>query len=172
MERTMNKKLDLRSEAGFTLMELIVVIAIIAILISILLPRFSGMTDKANSVSAASDARSAFTAFTSYVTSVANAPGTGAAYVPATAEAKMKSTLGLDTTAGATTTGYVIKALGYADGAATATIAITRGGLVYTFTLDTGTGRIGPVTCGGNDNRCTALVGEGIVTAVAAAPAP
>lgn len=162
MEKTMNKKLDLRSEAGFTLMELIVVIAIIAILIAILLPRFSGMTDKANSVSAASDARAGFTALASYTTSRANNRD-DQTLIEDTAKNKIAQSLGYDDAA-ALPASITLGTMTSTRGNASIDISILKGGLTYIFTLDTSRGNIAKVACTGDNERCDALVGEGVVT--------
>ena len=53
------KKVQKRSQKGFTLVELIIVIAVIGVLAAILIPIFSSVIKKANSKSAMSDARNA-----------------------------------------------------------------------------------------------------------------
>lgn len=75
------KKMNFKSESGFTLMELMVVIGVLAILIAILLPQFTGYTAQAQAVSAASQIKNALTSGYSYYVSVTsrNTPTTGAA---------------------------------------------------------------------------------------------
>lgn len=60
------KKMNFKSESGFTLMELMVVVGVLAILIAILLPQFSGYTAQAQAISAASQTKNALTAGYSY----------------------------------------------------------------------------------------------------------
>lgn len=55
-----------RGEAGFTLMELIIVIAILAMLIGMLLPRFANYTDKAMGATAGVDAKNIMTIVSAY----------------------------------------------------------------------------------------------------------
>lgn len=62
------KRGELRSKgnAGFTLMELIIVIAILAMLIGIMFPKFANYTDKAMGVTAGSDAKNILTLSSAY----------------------------------------------------------------------------------------------------------
>jgi len=57
-----------KSNKGFTLVELIIVIAVIGVLAAILIPVFSNVIDKANQKSALSDARNAVAQFTAKLT--------------------------------------------------------------------------------------------------------
>ena len=52
-----------KTNKGFTLVELIIVIAVIGVLAAILIPVFANVIDKANQKSAASDARNAVSVF-------------------------------------------------------------------------------------------------------------
>ena len=47
------------SRAGFTIVELVIVIAVIAVLAAVLIPTFSGITDKANDSKALQEAKNA-----------------------------------------------------------------------------------------------------------------
>lgn len=57
-----------KTNKGFTLVELIIVIAVIGVLAAILIPVFSNVVTKANQKSALSDARNAVTEFTAQIT--------------------------------------------------------------------------------------------------------
>lgn len=59
-------ELKSKGNAGFTLMELIIVIAILAMLIGMLLPRFTNYTDKAMGTSAGVDIKNILTIATAY----------------------------------------------------------------------------------------------------------
>jgi len=58
--------LKLRSNKGFTILELLIVIAVIAILVGIALPRFKGMKDEGNYAKAKGELRTLQTAVESY----------------------------------------------------------------------------------------------------------
>jgi len=58
--------LKLRSNKGFTILELLIVIAVIAILVGIALPRFKGMKDEGNYAKAKGELRTLQTAAESY----------------------------------------------------------------------------------------------------------
>src|SRR3954469_7027133 len=66
--RTLRKRLADRSEEGFTLIELMVVVLIIAILLAIAIPSFLGARGKAQDRAAQSNARNALTAEKTYYT--------------------------------------------------------------------------------------------------------
>ena len=65
--------LKLRSNKGFTILELLIVIAVIAILVGIALPRFKGMKDEGNYAKAKGEMRTLQTAVESYYLHNANA---------------------------------------------------------------------------------------------------
>lgn len=54
-----------KTNKGFTIVELIIVIAVIGVLAAILIPAFSGIIEKANAKSALSDARGALSTYLS-----------------------------------------------------------------------------------------------------------
>lgn len=60
------EELKSRGNAGFTLMELIIVIAILAMLIGMLLPRFANYTDKAMGTAAGVDTKNILTVGAAY----------------------------------------------------------------------------------------------------------
>ena len=66
---------ELKSEDGFTLIELMVVVLIIAILVAIGLPTFLGMRARAHDRVAQSDLRNGFTAVKAYYTDVGSYAG-------------------------------------------------------------------------------------------------
>ena len=51
------------SRAGFTIVELVIVIAVIAVLAAVLIPTFSGIVDKANDSKALQEAKNAYTEY-------------------------------------------------------------------------------------------------------------
>lgn len=59
IQKLMKKR---KSQKGFTLIELIIVIAILGILATVLLPKFTGFTDKARGATAMADAKNLATA--------------------------------------------------------------------------------------------------------------
>src|SRR5438045_5646015 len=67
MLQSLRKRLD-RSEEGFTLIELMVVVLIIAILLAIAIPTFLGSRSKAQDRAAQSNLRNALTAEKTYYT--------------------------------------------------------------------------------------------------------
>ncbi|MEG0576377.1 MAG: prepilin-type N-terminal cleavage/methylation domain-containing protein [Bacilli bacterium] len=153
------KKIDFRSESGFTLMELIVVIGVIAILIAILLPQFNGYTDKANAVSAKSNAKIALTSYSNYKTGqdVANKEFKGVDAGTAVSKgfgekdvATLKTSKKITFTAGTKSTDD-------------ATIATQKGDLTFTTTLEVAKGNVGKTVCSGDKDRCDALVESGSV---------
>ena len=86
--------MNFKSESGFTLMELMVVIGVLAILIAILLPQFTGYTAQAQAISAASEVKNALTAGYSYYVSISARDNTGAGYNGATAKERMQKACG------------------------------------------------------------------------------
>ena len=144
------KKINFKSESGFTLMELMVVIGVLAILIAILLPQFSGYTAKAQAISAASEVKNALTAGYSY-------------YVTSTA----RGTNAFDLSVAKTKMTEAVKSAGTVDtsgGAASVKYSTTKGDLTFEATLDVQTGTVvgGSMTCsGGGANVCKTLTDEG-----------
>ena len=122
--------MNFKSESGFTLMELMVVIGVLAILIAILLPQFTGYTAQAQAISAASEVKNALTAGYSYYVSITSRDNTGAGYDGATAEDRMQKACGNpNATIDATT-------------ANTATYEVKKGNLTFKATLDLTTGQV------------------------------
>src|SRR3954447_26094199 len=66
MREQLRKRLEGRTEEGFTLIELMVVVLIIAILLAIAIPSFLGARSNAQDRAAQSDARNALTAAKTY----------------------------------------------------------------------------------------------------------
>lgn len=156
------KKMNFKSESGFTLMELMVVIGVLAILIAILLPQFTGYTAQAQAISAASEAKNALTAGYSYYVSITSRDANASAFSTTTAEDRMKKAAN-NTSATVTVTS-----------ATDATYQVRKGNLEFTAHMDLTTGTIkapatggnaGEMTCsavnGGNAQTCTDLQNEG-----------
>ncbi|MEG0576376.1 MAG: type II secretion system protein [Bacilli bacterium] len=160
---TKSKRIDFRSESGFTLMELIVVIGVIAILIAILLPQFNGYTDKANAVSAKSNAKIALTSYSNYKTGqdVSNKK-----FDKVEAETAVAKGFGEDTAALLTSSKKITIAAG-ASSSVPATITTVKGDLTFTTTLEIAKGNVGKTVCSGSTDRCNALKESGSVEEVA-----
>lgn len=142
----MHKKINFKSESGFTLMELMVVIGVLAILIAILLPQFTGYTAQAQAISAASEMKNALTAGYSYYTSV-TARGDGSkTFEATTAIERMKKASNPD----ATITGSAANAMSY---------SVKKGNLTFSTTLDLTTGTLGKKTAGAGGAAAGALDG-------------
>lgn len=155
------KKMNFKSESGFTLMELMVVIGVLAILIAILLPQFTGYTAQAQAVSAASQVKNALTAGYSYYTSYTsrNDAAFGGTQ-QGTAIDRMEKAVKNDGT--------------FADGGTPTivTYTIPKGNLTFYATLDLSTGDVvastqgtegsgvaGSMSCDGD--ACADLLAEG-----------
>ena len=81
----------MKGKAGFTLVELIIVIAVIAILLGVALPRLRGMIDEGNVAKAASECRSLQAGMESYWIHNSKAyPATGATWQSALTGASPK----------------------------------------------------------------------------------
>lgn len=144
--------MNFKSESGFTLMELMVVIGVLAILIAILLPQFTGYTAQAQAISAASEVKNALTAGYSYYVSITSRDNTGAGYDAATAQDRMQKACG---NASATID---------ATSATAATYTVTKGNLTFEATLNLTTGKVenaGEMNCTGNTEVCDDLKVEG-----------
>ena len=145
--------MNFKSESGFTLMELMVVIGVLAILIAILLPQFTWYTAQAQAISAASEVKNALTAGYSYYVSITSRDNTGTGYDATTAQDRMQKACG-NTAATITATD-----------AANTTYEVTKGNLTFKATLDLTTGQVkngGEMECsGGNGTVCNDLKVEG-----------
>ncbi len=156
--------MNFKSESGFTLMELMVVIGVLAILIAILLPQFTGYTAQAQAISAASEAKNALTAGYSYYVSVTSRDSNATAFDAAVAKDRMEKAANGD--------GVVT-----VTAANTANYKVTKGNLQFTAYMDLTTGKItsnrtagttgtdGEMECapknGGNKDTCDDLKAEG-----------
>ena len=171
------KKMNFKSESGFTLMELMVVVGVLAILIAILLPQFSGYTAQAQAVSAASEVKNALTAGYSYYVSSTSRDAGG--FDADTAQERMaRAVKDVTTTGGSTTFGTKVS-----KGGGTGkdfTYTVTKGDLTFKATLDITTGEVvttsgatagtsygggkGEMLCSGNASACSDLYDEGALT--------
>ncbi len=160
------KKMNFKSESGFTLMELMVVIGVLAILIAILLPQFTGYTAQAQAISAASEAKNALTAGYSYYVSVTSRDSSATAFSATTAKERMEKAANGDGTV--TVTSPTV-----------AQYQVTKGNLQFTAYMDLTTGKItapaggsggsagaaGEMTCSpvnnGSQDTCDDLKAEG-----------
>ncbi|MEG2549216.1 MAG: prepilin-type N-terminal cleavage/methylation domain-containing protein [Erysipelotrichaceae bacterium] len=153
------KKFDLRSESGFTLMELIVVIGVLAILMTILIPQLTGYTDKAKAVAARADGRTALTAAAAYTLGTETA---GKPYEKDDAKKEIEGSLGItaDNTKGLTVN---------ADPKTAITVIKKDGDLTFTNTIDAiaGTQKL---TCDDKGDRCEKLESAGSVDKTTKAP--
>ena len=161
------KKMNFKSESGFTLMELMVVIGVLAILIAILLPQFTGYTAQAQAISAASEAKNALTAGYSYYVSVTSrGTGTGASastFNPDTAKARMEKAAKTSASGGVVSVTDATKA----------SYSVKKGDLTFTTHFNLSTGSIvsesdstqvtGTMVCepGGQGSVCADLEAEG-----------
>lgn len=121
------KKINFKSESGFTLMELMVVIGVLAILIAILLPQFTGYTAQAQALSAAAEAKNVLTAGYSYYVS-STSTGGGSNYKPDVAKARMQKAAKTDDT----NTDRVVDA----SNSTAATYTTKKGNLTFTVSMD------------------------------------
>lgn len=153
----MHKKINFKSESGFTLMELMVVIGVLAILIAILLPQFTGYTAQAQAISAASEMKNALTAGYSYYTSV-TARGS------ATATAAFDAGIAQQRMLKASNPNATITV----NSADDVDFSVEKGGITFSTQLDLTTGKLGTdgadgaMLCAGSNNQvCTDLQNEG-----------
>lgn len=170
------KKMNFKSESGFTLMELMVVVGVLAILIAILLPQFSGYTAQAQAVSAASEVKNALTAGYSYYVSSTSRDAGG--FDEDIAVERMARAV-KDVTSGVVGT-KVNKGGGTGKDF---TYTVTKGDLTFKATLDITTGEVvatssgtgsgspstyggakGEMQCSGNASTCSDLHDEGALT--------
>lgn len=154
------KKINFKSESGFTLMELMVVIGVLAILIAILLPQFSGYTAQAQAISAASEAKNALTAGYSYYVSV-TAKGTTSAFDSGVAEDKMQTAVKVDPATGSSDRTFTMTSPNAVE------YTTKKGNLQFVATLDLTTGAFGnggKMVCSGDTKVCQALEDEGNLT--------
>ena len=140
------KKMNFKSESGFTLMELMVVVGVLAILIAILLPQFTGYTAQAQAVSAASQVKNALTAGYSYYVSATARDNSG--FQQTVAEERMRTAVKSDGTV-----------TGNADGKAF-TYEVTKGNMTFKATLDITTGTIVSTTGSGTGTSYGGAAGE------------
>ena len=145
------KKMNFKSESGFTLMELMVVVGVLAILIAILLPQFTGYTAQAQAVSAAAEAKSALTAGYSYYVSATSRGNSSTFNVDTAVERMLKA---VKDEGGSS----VVK--GAADGTGF-TYTTTKGGITFKAEMDLSSGTFVTVkdkgtltnTAGGTDGK-------------------
>ena len=153
--------MNFKSESGFTLMELMVVIGVLAILIAILLPQFTGYTAQAQAISAASEAKNALTAGYSYYVSVTSRDSKASAFDATVAKDRMEKAANGDGTVTVTSADVV-------------NYSVTKGNLTFTAYMDLTTGKItsnggtgtaGEMECapknGGSQDTCDDLKDEG-----------
>lgn len=146
------KNFDLRSESGFTLMELIVVIGVLAILMTILIPQFNGYTDKAKATAARAQGRTALTAVSGYAISSDTA---GRGFVVGDATTVIQDSLGMN--AANPTPGLTVTVTDKTN----ITVVKDDGDLQFTTTINSDEGTM-TFECQTND-RCDALVAAGSV---------
>ena len=153
--------MNFKSESGFTLMELMVVIGVLAILMAILLPQFTGYTAQAQAISAASEAKNALTAGYSYYVSVTSRDSNASAFDATVAKDRMEKAANGDGTVTVTSADVV-------------NYSVTKGNLTFTAYMDLTTGKItsnggtgtaGEMECapknGGSQDTCDDLKDEG-----------
>lgn len=154
----MHKKINFKSESGFTLMELMVVIGVLAILIAILLPQFTGYTAQAQAISAASEMKNALTAGYSYYTSVTSRGS-------ATATTTFNAGVAQERMLKASNPDAVISV----NAANDVDYSVTKGDMTFSVQLDLTTGKLGTdgadgaMLCAGTTSNdvCDDLKAEG-----------
>ncbi len=156
------KKMNFKSESGFTLMELMVVVGVLAILIAILLPQFTGYTAQAQAVSASAQVKNALTAGYSYYTSFTsrNTASFGSAQQTTAISRMQKAVKNNGTFAAGSSDTEVVYTIKKGNLEFYATLDLANGSVLGASTGDAGTTGInGSMGCSGS--ACADLLAEG-----------